>query len=101
MQVREEPRGRAMQVTQDHRNPDLLGGDRVPHTPKGRLSGSPFSKQAGRPIALAVGLLVIGLASAATAITIHRHSPAPRSNFSVGANSFGGPGGAGLAEVLY
>jgi hypothetical protein len=90
-----------MQVTHDHWNPDLLGDQYIAHTPKGRRSGSAISKQTGRHLALAVAILLIGLASAATAFTVHRHSAAQEANFIVGANSFGGPGRVGLADVLY
>ena len=90
-----------MQVTHDHWNPDLLGDQCVACTPKGRRSGSPVSKQTGQHLALAVAILLIGLASAATAFTVQRHSATQEAHFSVGANSFGGPGRVGLAEVLY
>jgi hypothetical protein len=48
-----------------------------------------------------VTILLIGLASAATAVTVHPLSAAHETTYSVGANSFGGPGRMGLAEVLY
>jgi hypothetical protein len=90
-----------MQVTHDDWNPELFGDQYVADTPKGRRSARPVSKQTGRPVAIVVGILLIGLASAATALTVHRHSAVHEANYSVGANSFGGPGRVGLAEVLY
>jgi hypothetical protein len=87
-----------MQVTHDHWNPDLLGDQCVACTPKGRRSGSPVSKQTGQHLALAVAILLIGLASAATAFTVHRHSAAQAANVSVRANASGGPGRVAIAE---
>jgi hypothetical protein len=57
-------------------NPALFGDRCVSHTPKGRRSGSRVSKQTGRPVALAMAIVLIGLASAATAVTVYRYSTA-------------------------
>ena len=76
-----------MRATQEHEI-TLFGGEHIASGYRGRHSGSEISKQTSRRMAVVFGGLLIGFASAATAITVRQsHSPvADRNNISAGAN---------------
>jgi hypothetical protein len=63
----------------------LFGGESVARGYRGRRSGSQISRQTGRRTAIIFGALLLGFASAATAITA-RHPTAIDRNVSAGAN---------------
>jgi hypothetical protein len=63
----------------------LFGGERIAPGYRGRRSDSQISKQTGRRTAIVFGVLLIGFASAATAITV-RHSAMTERNVSADAN---------------
>jgi hypothetical protein len=67
------------------RQATLFGGECITPGYRGRRSGSQISKQASRRMAVAFGALLIGFASAATAITV-RHTGVVERHVSAGAN---------------
>ena len=78
----------------------LFGGECVAPGYRGRRSGSEISKQTGRRMAIVFGVLLIGFASAATAITL-RHSVVADRNISAGANLSVPVGSLNLASTLW
>ena len=63
----------------------LFGGERVAPGYRGRRSGSQIDSQTGRWMAIALGTLLIGFASTATAITV-RHASMTERHITAGAN---------------
>jgi hypothetical protein len=78
----------------------LFGGECLAPGYRGRRSGSEISKQTGRRTAIAFCALLIGFASAATAITV-RHSAGPDRNISAGANLSVPVGSLTLASTIW
>ena len=78
----------------------LFGGECVASRYRGRRSGSQIGKQTGRRMAIVFGALLIGFASAATAITV-RHAGVTERNISAGANLNPTTGSPHLASVLW
>jgi hypothetical protein len=68
-----------------HEREIAFGGECFALGCRGRRSGSQINLKIGRRIAILFGALLIGFASAATAITI-RHSAVTDRNVSAGAN---------------
>lgn len=78
----------------------LFGGEYVPSGYRGRRSGSQINTRTSRRIAVAFGVLLIGCATAATAITARRHVAAePR--IRAGTNLLVAPGIVGFEAALY
>jgi hypothetical protein len=78
----------------------LFGGECIPHSYRGRRSGSQIRSKTSRRIAVAFGALLIGFATAATAISIHRHV-APEPRISAGANLMVAPASHGFDAAIY
>jgi hypothetical protein len=78
----------------------LFGGECIPHGYRGRRSGSEISSKTSRRIALAFGALLIGFATAATAITAHRHTTS-EPKISAGANLMVVPASSGFEAAIY
>lgn len=88
-----------MRATQENEI-TLFGGECVAPGYRGRRSGSEISKQTGRRMAMVIGALLIGFASAATAITV-RHSAVADRNISAGANLSVPVGSLTLASTFW
>jgi hypothetical protein len=80
----------------------LFGGECISPSFRGRRRTPPITKQKGRRVAVLVGALLIGFASAATAITETRH-PAMTDDFSQGspANLMVAPRSLGFETAIY
>ena len=65
-----------MRATQDQQVFSLFGGECIAPSYRGRRSAPQFGKQTNRRVAVVAGALLIGLATAATAITATRHQKA-------------------------
>jgi len=61
---------------QDHQTTTLFGGECIPQGYKGRRSDPEISRKANRRVAVIVCALLVGFTTAATAITMHRHTGA-------------------------
>jgi hypothetical protein len=78
----------------------LFGGESVSPGYRGRRSGSQISKRTSRRTAIVFGALLIGFASAATAITV-RHSSVTERSVSAGVNLNPSVGSPYLATILW
>ena len=91
-----------MRATQDRQVIALFGGECVSPNYRGRRSAPQLSKQTSRRVAVVFGALLIGFATAATAITIKRHSTATDGfTPSMPANLMIAPGAGGFEEAIY
>jgi len=88
-----------MRATQDHEI-TLFGGECVAPGYRGRRSGSQIGRQSSRRMAIVFGVLLVGFASAATAITV-RQANVDERNISAGANLEPSSGSKHLASVLW
>jgi hypothetical protein len=82
------------------REATLLSGECVAPGYRGRRSGSQVSRQTGRRMAIVFGALLIGIASAATAVTV-RHSVVTEHNVAAGANLSVPVGSLHLASTFW
>jgi hypothetical protein len=91
-----------MRATEDRQVIALFGGEQVANGYRGRRSAAQFSKRRTRRAALFFGALLIGFATAATAITVKRHG-AGADGFSQGAsaNFLTLPGRVGFEDAVY
>jgi hypothetical protein len=80
----------------------LFGGEQVADGYRGRRSAARFSTRRTRRAALLFAVLLIGFATAATAITVKRHGAAT-DGFSQGvsANFLTLPGRVGFEDAIY
>jgi hypothetical protein len=62
--------------SQDHQTITLFGGECIPQGCKGRRSDPEISSKTNRRAAAIVCALLVGFTTAATAITMHRHTGA-------------------------
>ena len=91
-----------MRATQDQQVIGLFGGECITPNCRGRRSAPQFSKQTSRRVAVVVGALLIGFATAATAITVKRHQIATDEfSQSIPANMMIAPGSAGFEAAIY
>jgi hypothetical protein len=78
----------------------LFGAECVASGYRGRRTGSQIGKQTSRRMAIVFVALLMGFASAATAITV-RHAGVTERNISAGANLNPTTGSPHLASVLW
>ena len=91
-----------MRATQDQQVIALFGGECITPSCRGRRSAPQFSKQTSRHVAVVVSALLIGFATAATAITVKRHRIATDEiSQSIPANLMVAPGSAGHEAAVY
>jgi hypothetical protein len=91
-----------MRATQNEQVVTLFGGDYVTQGFRGRRSAPQLSPQASRRLAVVVGALLLGFATAATAVTVRRHQVATDGfSQSTPANLMVAPGSSGFEAALY
>jgi hypothetical protein len=91
-----------MRATQNQQVIALFGGECITPSFRGRRSAPQFSKQTSRRVAVVVGALLIGFATAATAISVTRHRIATDEiSQSMPANLMVAPGLAGYEAAIY
>jgi hypothetical protein len=91
-----------MRATQDKQVISLFGGECIAPGFRGRRSAPQFRQQTSRHLAVVVGALLIGFATAATAITVRTHRIAADDfSHSVPANMMVAPQLAGFDAAVY
>ena len=91
-----------MRGTQDQQIISLFGGECIAPSFRGRRSAPQVSKQTSRRVAVVVGALLIGFATAATAITVTRQQKATNAfSESMPANLMVAPRSVGYEAAIY
>ena len=91
-----------MRATQNQQVIALFGGECITPSCRGRRSAPQFTMQTSRRVAVVVGALLIGFATAATAITVkHHRTTADEFNHSIPANMMVAPGSVGFEAAIY
>jgi hypothetical protein len=91
-----------MRAIQNQQGIALFGGECISPSYRGRRSAPQFSKQTNRRVAIVVGALLIGFATAATAITVRTLRVAPDDfSHSLPANLMVAPGSVGFEAAVY
>jgi hypothetical protein len=90
-----------MRATQDEQVTALFNGERIAPGCRGRRDSPQITNKVGCRIAIAFAVVLVGFATAATAISLRNSKPAEHS-INAGANLAGGVAGSGGVEpALY